>query len=107
MQAAAHAAGPRKGGRNTERLGEQRRGARPVRGGMRFAAAYGYVRNSILKDVIGDEECAASGSSAVKCVDDEALVGRVLERRGGPFAFHCGSDVVLSMRKQMQLCRAA
>ena len=62
----------------------------------------------MVRRVVSDEEPAGLGVGAVKRMDDEALVGRVLEGRGRlGHAIRGRCEVVLGMRKGMELCRAA
>ena len=57
----------------------------------------------MLGDFFRGEERAALGGGAVECMDNEALLGRMLERRRGLLALRSNREVVLRMRKQVKL----
>ena len=76
--AAARATRPREGGRNTENLSEDGRGARTEREGRRLAAAFDTDGNDVLREVFDREPRAAFGSGAIERMDHETLVGRML-----------------------------
>ena len=60
--------------------------------------------------VSGEEEVAAIGGSAVERVNDQALVGGMLERRRRSIRWNplgCGREVELGMRNRVELRRAA
>lgn len=58
--------------------------------GRRFATANIGDGNYIVRRVFGDKERAGFDRGSIERMDDEALVGRVLERGGGFLALRGG-----------------
>ena len=63
--------------------------------------------NNAVGRIFGDEECTCLGGGAVKRMDDQALVGGMLERGRRFVSLACCREIGLRVRKRMQLRGAA
>lgn len=71
--------GGRARGRRAELLGEGR-GARAVRSGRQFTATHGFEKQRLLDGTFSGGKTASLGGRAIEGMNDQALVGRMLER---------------------------
>ena len=88
-------------------LGGEGWGAGPERERRCSANAYGRGKDYVLGNRISDQERPGLDGRAIKRMDDEALLGGMLERGGRLAALGCRSQVMLGVGKRMQLRRAA